>query len=149
MPDLELTHEDAAFMVNFVPPHFRWPGNAYDDAVLRPADREEGGGSPLRLKILAVFATARRNQNQATVSLPLTPAELWYLDRCLWGADYQIQRMPNGTPMLTLANKLWDLMLAYHEQDLPLHLRVHKPTPVTEEQHAVLSKYDAMLGGQS
>lgn len=149
MADLELTHEEAAFLVNFIPPHFRWPQTPEDALVLRAKDREEVGGAPFRLKILAVFAAARRNQEQATFVLPLTPAELWLLDRMMWHADYQMTRMPNGTPMLKLVSKVWDLMMAYHEQDLPRHLQPNwKPETPTEAQQDLLDAVDRMLGRQ-
>lgn len=119
MPDISVTHEEIAFLVNQIPPAAAWPVDPEDMDILPAGHREAAHGGALRLKLVAARQYSVTHIMKGSVDLFLTLSECWLLDMLLWRADYTTAKMNGGTPVIRLVEKLWDAMIVAHAEQLP------------------------------
>lgn len=132
----------------------QWPIQQWhsDTDLLHAGDRDEGGGMAMRLLIIAARSQAFANPMQRDFAIEFTPAQLWCLDTVFWNSDYRTAKMDAGTPVIRLAEKVWDALLEYHQPDLPTEFQSHDPAkviPIDATQREKLRLLDEKMGWAS
>ena len=128
-----LTPAECQFLAYTLPSHVLWPPEEpFAGALLREVPGGEVAGGPrLRALILAMAL----KQDEEKLPLELSPSDLWLLDGLLLRRDLRSEKLPDGEPLLSLAEKLWRAILEIYEDELPPYLR-------QEERHAEPSESD-------
>ena len=143
MPIIRLTYEDIAALINLTPPRFVWePGKEY--GFIDAPTPNRAGGAELRLKLMAAY-TATKGNPLKPQDVDFDPSELWLLDTVLWNADYFKSKMPAGTPLVRLVEKLWTALSEHHSAMLAPALRSanYEHAELNAEQRAYLETLDA------
>jgi hypothetical protein len=88
-------------------------------AQLPGFDHSVAGGPRLRVTVLEL---AQRD-DAGTAPLALSLSELWLLDALMLQHDLRAAKLPDGTPLVALARKVWALLIQWYEEALPSQLR--------------------------
>ena len=116
-----LTAAECRFLAFSLPADALWPPNeALAAALLQEVPGGTAAGGPrLRAMVLAMAL----KEDEQELPLELTPSELWLLDGLLLSRDLRSEKLPDGEPLLTLATKVWWLLLEIYDDQLPPNLR--------------------------
>ena len=133
---LVLTPAERQWLAYSLPADLVWPPSDDTRALLGQLpglDHVRAGGPRLRVVILALEAWA----GDAPSDLECTLSELWLLDSLLTRSDLRTAKLPDGTLLLTLARKVWTLLLECHEEQLPRTIREeHEHARSGDDPHA-------------
>lgn len=150
--DVPLTIEEAFFLLNALPPMPSFPQQWDTFTLSKMPGQNIAGGPELRLKIIALYRHMQRTKPEPTVELPLelTVGELWLLDTMFSNTDLSQHKMYQGTPLVKLAMKVWDVLLDAYAYDVDMRYLPAsglKIQPLTDEQQAYLQRLDQSLKG--
>ena len=116
-----LTPAECQFLAYTLPSHQLWPP---EEPLAAPLLREVPGGEVAggpRLRALILAMALKRDEE--SLPLELTPSDLWLLDALLLRRDLRGEKLPDGEPLLSLAEKVWRSILEVYEAELPPYLR--------------------------
>ena len=97
-----------------------WPPSEALLPLLRQVPGGDVAGGPqFRVTILALALRGGEKERPLSVSA----SEIWLLDSLLLRRDLRRDKLPDGRPLLELAEKVWALILDGYEEQLPPHLQ--------------------------
>ena len=138
MNQLPVTKQETLWLIDRIGSMRYWPSRGHTDAHMMaaflPVGEEVGGGMPLRLKLVATYRKFE-GSNYRTIPLEVSLTDLWLIDEVLWSVqgDLRYNYIPepdttDGKPLMTLAKRVWDLLIQEHADKLPPYLRHSSPT---------------------
>ena len=120
-----------------------------------PADhREEGGGIPLRVRLLAAYMKLiERPGRYTTIPFELNLVEAWIFDQVIWNVNNDIHgyRFPDGGTLFDIARKVWNVLLVYHQEQIPAAIMPEgikardNGTGISADQETVIANADAAI----
>ena len=138
MPTLHVTVAELQYLVDQMGSLWHWPARSAElgvDALMfiPPEKRVDPGGGPgFRLRLLALYRYSQRNDHRwPTLPLELSLQEAWLIDQTLWTVQGDLTRVAfkDGQPLISLAVRVWDLLIQEHADQLPEHLRIELEAP--------------------
>jgi hypothetical protein len=116
-----LSAAECRFLAFTLPADALWPPNeTLASALLSEVPGGEAGGGP---RLRAVVLAMALKEDEEELPLELKPGELWLIDWLLLSRDLRSEKLPDGEPLLTLASKVWRLLLDIYDDQLPPNLR--------------------------
>lgn len=144
-----LTKAERQFLAFTLPADVLWPSDeAQASALLREVPGGEVAGGP-RLRALLLAMALKEDEDE--LPLELSASELWLLDSLLVRRDLRSEKLPDGEPLLSLATKVWRLILEIYGEELPPYLRKEVPRANDDEsdQDAHQDASDAVASAQA
>lgn len=149
---IRLTAAERQFLAFSLPAEVLWPADeAQASALLREVPGGAVAGGP-RLRAL-LLATAHDQAPELAVEL--SASELWLIDSVLLRHDLRGAKLPDGEPLLSMAMKVWRLILELYNDVLPTHLRQEVPDADNDHAHedaddsTDLDARDAVAGAEA
>ena len=119
---LWLSQTELEWLALALPSEATWPSADHLMPLLAQLpglDHSVAGGPRLRATVLALML--RGDARPAALDLSLS--ELWLLDSLMVALDLRGAKLPDGTPLMTLARRVWTALLDQHEEQLPPQAR--------------------------